>query len=564
MRRKITDKDKKDIKTLASKGFGAFTISSKIGLGASYVDEYMKENDIVMSEGKVKKITPEDGKRILELTEEGSSVKELAEFFGYRVGTVEQYIKNNYKGERRGRKSTRITPIMKEKIIKLYKEGKGISFIVPLMHSNKEAIITVLKEAGLKIEYRGGKARDCEEIKPIIAKLYDEGYNTEFIAKEVHTGAERVCRMLKEMGYTLRAGRRGVDIRNMNQDKKNRVISLGKSGASIAYIVRRTGLSESIVRKIMVDEKLFIPKGERVEEAHTGSERVHKLLKEMGYTLTKDHKVSDYEEIKPIIAKLYDEGYTAKFIAKELYINSDTVSMLLKGMGYTLSAFRRDVDIHNMDQDVKNSVISLKKDGVSMSCISRITGLVLDIVRGIIVEDYYEEIKPIIAKLYEEGHNTDFIAKEVHISADEVGKLLKGMGYTLTKGQKFIDVHNMNSDKKKRVISLGESGASMACISRRTRISQEVVRRIMVDEKLFIPKNERVQEVQEEEWQPRYNRISFETFEMNEFNKAHQVQGIKAKPIPKAQRKVRMANGKERTMEDLIKEFEEQQGINKN
>lgn len=336
MRRKITDKDRKDIKTLASKGFGAFTISSKIGLGASYVEEYMKENGIEVTEGKVKKITPEDGKRILELTEEGSSVKELAEFFGYRVGTVEHYVKDNYKGKRRGRKRTRITPIMKEEIIKLYKEGKGISVIAPLMRSNKEAIIAVLEEAGLKVEYRGGKPRDYENIKPIIAKLYDEGYNSEFISKEVHISPDRVCRLLKEMGYTLRAGRR------------------------------------------------------------------------------------------------------------------------------------------------------------------------------------------------------------------------------------IIDIHNMNQDKKKRVISLGEAGASMACIARRTGLSQDVVRKIMVDEKLFIPKDEQVQEVQEEEWQPRYNRISFETFEMNEFNKAHHVQGIKAKPIPKAQRKVRMVDGTERTMEELIKEFEEQQGINKN
>jgi len=335
MRRKITDKDKKDIKTLASKGFGAFTISSKIGLGASYVEEYMKENEIEVKEGKIRKITPEDGKRILELTEGGSTVKELAEFFGYRVGTVEHYVKDHYKGERRGRKRTRITPVMKEEIIKLYKEGKGISVIVPLMRSNKEAIIAVLEEAGLKVEYRGGKAKDYEEMKPIIAKLYDEGYCAEFISKEVHTSADRVCRLLKEMGYVIHSGRRRIDINNMNLDKKNRVISLGKAGASMACIVRRTGLSQDVVRKIMVDEKLFIPKDEQTEEV-------------------------------------------------------------------------------------------------------------------------------------------------------------------------------------------------------------------------------------QEEWQPRYNRISFETFEMNEFNKAHRVQGIKAKPIPKAQRKVRMANGKERTMEDLIKEFEEQQAQNLN
>ena len=339
MRRKITDKDKKDIKVLASKGFGEFTISSKIGLGASYVEEYMKENGIEVTEGKVKKITPEDGKKILELTEEGSSVRELAEFFGYRVGTVEHYVKDNYKGERRGRKRTRITPIMKGKIIELYKEGMGISAIVPLMHSNKEAIIAVLEEAGLKVVYRGGKAKDYEDIKPTIAKLYDEGYNSEFISKEVHTSPDRVCRLLKEMGYVIHSGRRRIDINNMNSDKKNRVISLGKAGVSMACIVRRTGLSQDVVRKIMVDEKLFIPKDEQVQEG---------------------------------------------------------------------------------------------------------------------------------------------------------------------------------------------------------------------------------QDVQEEEWQPRYNRISFETFEMNEFNKAHRVQGIKAKSIPKAQRKVRMANGKERTMEDLIKEFEAQQGINKN
>jgi len=145
--------------------------------------------------------------------------------------------------------------------------------------------------------------------------------------------------------------------------------------------------------------------------------------------------------------------------------------------------------------------------------------------------------------------------------------LLKEMGYEIHSGRRRIDINNMNSDKKKRVISLGEAGVSMACIVRRTGLSQDVVRKIMVEEKLFIPKDEQVQEGQErqeEEWQPRYNRISFETFEMNEFNKAHRVQGIKAKSIPQAQRKVRMANGKERTMEDLIKEFEEQQEINKN
>lgn len=336
MRRKITDKDRKDIKTLASKGFGAFTISSKIGLGASYVEEYMKENEIEVKEGKIRKITPEDGKRILELTEGGSTVKELAEFFGYRVGTVEHYVKDHYKGERRGRKRTRITPVMKEEIIKLYKEGKGISVIAPLMRSNKEAIIAVLEEAGLKVEYRGGKAKDYEEMKPIIAKLYDEGYCAEFISKEVHTSADRVCRLLKEMGYVIHSGRRRIDINNMNSDKKNRVISLGKAGASMACIVRRTGLSQDVVRKIMVEEKLFIPK------------------------------------------------------------------------------------------------------------------------------------------------------------------------------------------------------------------------------------DEQIQEVQQEEWQPRYNHISFETFEMNEFNKTHRVEGIKVKPIPKAQRKVRMSDGTERTMEELIKEFEAQQGINKN
>ena len=336
MRRKITDNDKKDIKALASKGYGAFAISRKIGVEKSYVERYIKENDIVMSEGKVKKITPEDGKKILELTKEGSSVKELAEFFGYRIGTVERYVRDHYQGERRGRKRTKITPVMKEKIIKLYKGGMGISAIVPLMHSNKEAIITVLEKAGLKVEYKGGKPRDYEDIKPIIAKLYDEGYGSEYISREVHTGPERVCKLLKEMGYTLRAGRRIIDIHKMNQDKKNRVISLGKAGASMACIVRRTGLSEDVVRRIMIEEKLFIPKDEQVEE------------------------------------------------------------------------------------------------------------------------------------------------------------------------------------------------------------------------------------VQQEEWQPRYNHISFETFEMNEFNKAHRVEGIKVKPIKKEQRKVRMVNGTERTMEDLIKEFEEQQGINKN
>lgn len=335
MRRKITDKDREDIKVLASKGFGAFTISRKIGLEKSYIEGYMKRNNIVVAKRDVKKITPEDGKKILELTEGGSTVKELAEFFGYRIGTVEHYVKDNYKGERRGRKRTRITPIMKEKIIELYKDGMGISAIVPLMHSNKDAIVAVLKEAGLKVECRGGKVRDYEELKPIIAKLYDEGYNSEFISKEVHTGPERVCKLLKEMGYTLTAGRRKVDIHNMDLDKKNRVISLGKSGVSMTCIMRRTGLSQDVVRKILIEEELFIPKNEQRQEG-------------------------------------------------------------------------------------------------------------------------------------------------------------------------------------------------------------------------------------QEEWQPHYNHISFETFEMNEFNKAHRVQGIKVKPIPKEQRKVRMVDGTERTMEELIKEFEEQQGINKN
>lgn len=337
MRRKITDNDKKDIKVLVSKGYGAFAISRKINVEKSVVERYMKENDIVMNEGKVKKITPEDGKKILELTKEGSSVKELAEFFGYRNGTVERYIRDHYQGEeRRGRKRTKITPVMKEKIIRLYKGGMGISAIVPLMHSNKDAIITVLEGAGLKVEYKGGKPKDYEDIKPIIAKLYDEGYGSEYISREVHTGPERVCKLLKEMGYKLRAGRRIIDIHKMNQDKKNRVISLGRAGASMACIVRRTGLSE------------------------------------------------------------------------------------------------------------------------------------------------------------------------------------------------------------------------------------DVVRRIMIEEKLFIPKNEQTEEMQEEEWQPRYNHISFETFEMNEFNKAHRVEGIKVKPLKKENRMVRMSDGTERTMEELIKEFEEQQGINKN
>lgn len=337
MRRKITDNDKKDIKVLASKGYGAFAISRKINVEKIVVERYMKENDIVMNEGKVKKITSEDGKKILELTKEGSSVKELAEFFGYRNGTVERYIRDHYQGEeRRGRKRTKITPVMKEKIIRLYKGGMGISAIVPLMHSNKDAIITVLEGAGLKVEYKGGKPKDYEDIKPIIAKLYDEGYGSEYISREVHTGPERVCKLLKEMGYTLRAGRRIIDIHKMNPDKKNRVISLGKAGVSMACIVRRTGLSEDVVRRIMIEEKLFIPKDEQVEE------------------------------------------------------------------------------------------------------------------------------------------------------------------------------------------------------------------------------------VQQEEWQPRYNHISFETFEMNEFNKAHRVEGIKVKPIKKENRMVRMSDGTERTMEELIKEFEKEQTQNLN
>lgn len=296
----------------------------------------MKENEIEVKEGKIRKIAPEDGKRILELTEGGSTVKELAEFFGYRIGTVEHYVKDNYKGERRGRKRTRITPVMKEEIIRLYKEGEGITVIVTMMRSNKEAIIAVLEEAGLKVEYRGGKARDYEAMKPTIAKLYDEGHGSEFISKEVHTSADKVCKLLKEMGYVIHSGRRRIDINHMSSDKKN------------------------------------------------------------------------------------------------------------------------------------------------------------------------------------------------------------------------------------RVISLGEAGASMACISRRTGLSQDVVRKIMVEEKLFIPKNERTEAVQVEEWQPRYNRISFEAFEMNEFNEAHRVQGIKAKPIQKEQRKVRMVDGTERTMEELIKEFENQQAQNLN
>ena len=332
MRRKLTDNDKKDITTLASKGYGAFAISRRINLERGVVELYIKENNIVVSEGKIKKITEEDGKKILELAKEGSSVKELAEFFGYRNGTVERYIRDNYQGEeRRGRKRTPITPAMKKEIIQLYKDGMSITAIVPLMHSNKEAIIKVLKGVGLKVEYRPPYEKHWEEMRPTIARLYEEGLNTEFISKEVHISPDRICKILKEMGYPIKAGRRVIDIHNMNQDKKNRVISLGKSGASMACIIRRTGLSQDVVRKIMVEEKLFIPKNEQTEE------------------------------------------------------------------------------------------------------------------------------------------------------------------------------------------------------------------------------------IQEEEWQPRYNRISFETFEMNEFNKAHQVQGIKVKPIKQEKRIVRMSDGTERTMEDLIKEFEEQQ-----
>lgn len=340
MRRKLTDNDMKDIRDLAYKGCGVFTISRKLNIERSVVDRYIKEHNIVVTEGKVRKITPEDGEKMIELMKEGSSVKELAECFGYRKGTVERYLKKHAgEMERRGRKRTRITPVVRKKIIELYKAGKGITFIVAEMHSNKDAIMAVLKEAGLKVEDRSTPRQKYESIKPIIAQLYDGGYNTEIISKEVHIGPDRVCRLLKEMGYVLRAGRRVIDIDKMDMDKKKRIISLGQAGNSIAYIIKRTGLSHEVVRKVLISEGLFTPRNEQ------------------------------------------------------------------------------------------------------------------------------------------------------------------------------IPVEN---------------------------------------------------EAQEDDWQPRYNRISLETFEMMEFNKAHQVEGIKVKPIKQEQRIVKMRDGTERMMEDLIHEFEAQQVINKN
>lgn len=162
-------------------------------------------------------------------------------------------------------------------------------------------------------------------------------------------------------------------------------------------------------------------------------ERVRQLLVKHGVNFDPDNYLRDASARKQTILEMYHQGHTQIEIASQLGYRSHTpVGKVLRGAGLSR---RNDLRIRN------DAIVRMRKEGLSnkeisarLACVSRYAIYKALHKSGITFsKEFGQEVKDEILRLRSDGLTWNGIAKQVGVSKNTVGNILKKNGFVVSR-----------------------------------------------------------------------------------------------------------------------------------
>ena len=452
---------RKKVARLYNEGKSNKEIEEELGLSDSTVYRDIK---VLIEEGVIEARTEkrdETRRKVARLYIEGKSYKEIAEELGMSMGTVKYDLmflkKSGMLGDSSRRKNKSEINARREKVARLYKEGKKpkrISEELGVPIQIVEYDLKYLKKKGV-LEMTSKKvAQEIARRRKEVARLYNEGKNAKEISEELGMSYYTICRDIKELikkGMLEKRDRKIHDIDGKIAERRDEVARLYREGKTKKGIAEELGVSAfTIYQDIKALEEQGIieartKKSDRRREVarlYNEGKSYKEIAEELGlsigaitYDVTclkengmlkysmKSKKESEINARKEKVARLYNEGKSTKEIAEELKVDVSTVRSYIRDLK------KAGIIVDDEQQNGEDNGSKMTKKMVNT-----------------LVGERNEKIK----KLYEEGLTMAEVAKRVNLTPSQAKEIYLSLGLSIYTEEELERMRRQEEERVRR------------------------------------------------------------------------------------------------------------------
>ncbi len=452
---------RKKVARLYNEGKSNKEIEEELGLSDSTVYRDIK---VLIEEGVIEARTEkrdETRRKVARLYIEGKSYKEIAEELGMSMGTVKYDLmflkKSGILGDSSRRKNKSEINARREKVARLYKEGKKpkrISEELGVPIQIVEYDLKYLKKKGV-LEMTSKKvAQEIARRRKEVARLYNEGKNAKEISEELGMSYYTISRDIKELikkGMLEKRDRKIHDIDGKIAERRDKVARLYREGKTKKGIAEELGVSAfTIYQDIKALEEQGIieartKKSDRRREVarlYNEGKSYKEIAEELGlsigaitYDVTclkengmlkysmKSKKESEINARKEKVARLYNEGKSTKEIAEELKVDVSTVRSYIRDLK------KAGIIVDDEQQNGEDNGSKMTKKMVNT-----------------LVGERNEKIK----KLYEEGLTMAEVAKRVNLTLSQAKEIYLSLGLSIYTEEELERMRRQEEERVRR------------------------------------------------------------------------------------------------------------------
>jgi transposase len=314
------------------------------------------------------KITKEQIQEIIQDYNKGLSCNEIAEKIGFSNTTVLSYLKRNNIEMRSAKFYNKLITLNQEdEVIDIYlNQNLSCVQIAKMFNVKARSIITILKEHNIEVRdatFYNNSLSSADE-KEII-NLYKQGISINEIKAKFGTNNRKISYILKTK--TNGEVSESELFTRLTPEKENEIIKLYHKGLSCAEISNMVKVSKLMVWRYLSKRNLKL--------------NIRKFAS----------IINPSDETK--IINLYTNGITSTKIAQMYNTSPGSILSLLKKNNIEIK--KSKYYITKVDQNIKNEILKLHKEGLSSLIISKRVNFSSNTIYKIIRENSKPNIPPI-------------------------------------------------------------------------------------------------------------------------------------------------------------------------
>lgn len=253
--------------------------------------------------------------------------------------------------------------------------------------------------------------------------------------------------------------------------------------------------TEEQIEEVISLYLLGTPVNEIAKRLGVGRSSIWVYLRQKGVIPTNQQRTRIFNQREENIRNWYEQGRSARNIAKELGVATSTITQVLKDAGMVLGGKKgRPKITDKLSQEDVNKIIDLYNKGEAISKISKLMGLSNDVISKYLriwgvpkkkIPRYRKyvshEQEASICDLYLKGVSVEGLANSCNLSQSTIKSILKnkGLKVSVKSANSYANRKKLSFQQEQELIASYEKGKNMLDITQEFGVSQYTVVRIL-------------------------------------------------------------------------------------